>query len=96
MGNPPAFYELDASITVPGNPTPFTAQTVFELVAGANPYFADIDPNQNNVFWLSQDLRVFMRTPTANNQTPIGTVPFIFTSGSPTQLDTAAAYNYTQ
>jgi hypothetical protein len=35
-------------------------------------------------------------TPTANNQTPIGNVPFTFTSGSPTQLDTPAAYNYIQ
>jgi len=96
MGNPPAFYELDASITVPGNPTPFAAQTVFELVAGANPYFANIDPSQNNVFWFSQDLRVFTITPTANNQTPIGNVPFTFTTGSPTQLDTTAAYNYVQ
>lgn len=96
IGNPPVFYELDASITVPGNPTPFTTQTVFELVAGANPYFANIDPTQNNVFWLSQDLRVFTVTPTANNQTPIGNVPFTFTTGSPTQLDAAAAYNYIQ
>jgi hypothetical protein len=96
MGNPPAFYELDASITVPGNPTPFKAQTVFELVAGANPYFANIDPSQNNVFWLSQDLRVFTITPTANSQTPIGNVPFTFTTGSPTQLDTTAAYQYIQ
>lgn len=96
LGNPPAFYELDASITVPGNPTPFTANTVFELVAGANPYFANIDPNQNNVFWLSQDLRVFTITPTGNNQKPIGNVPFTFTTGSPTQLDTTAAYNYIQ
>ena len=96
MGNPPAFYQLDASITVPGNPTSFTAATEFELVAGANPYFANIDPNQNNVFWLSQDLRVFAITPTADNQTPIGNIPFKFTSGSPTQLDTTAAYNYIQ
>jgi hypothetical protein len=96
MGSPPAFYALDASITVPGNPPPFTATTVFELVAGANPYFANIDPSQNNVFWLSQDLRVFTITPTANNQTPVGNVPFTFTTGSPTELDTAAAYNYIQ
>jgi hypothetical protein len=95
-GNPPAFYELDASILVPGNSTPFSAHTVFELVGGANPYFANIDPSQNNVFWLSQDLRVFTITPTADNQTPIGTVPFTFTSGSPTVLDTQAAYNYIQ
>jgi Pro-kumamolisin, activation domain len=91
-----AFYALEASIAVPGNLTPFTAETVFELVAGANPYFANVDPNQKNVFWLSQDLRVFTVTPTANSQTPIGSVPFTFTSGSPTQLDTPAAYNYIQ
>lgn len=96
MGSPPAFYQLGASISVPGNATPFTAQTVFELVAGANPYFANIDPSANNAFWLSQDLRVFTITPTADNQTPIGSVPFTFTTGSPTQRDSAAAYNYIQ
>jgi Pro-kumamolisin, activation domain len=95
-GNTPAFYELSASITVPGNPTPFTANTDFELVSGANPYFANTDPNQSNVFWLSQDLRVFAITPESNNTTPIGNVQFQFQRGSPTQLDTAAAYSYIQ
>jgi hypothetical protein len=46
------------------------ASTQFELVAGANPYFTNIDPTQDNVFYLSQDLRVFTATP-ALNGTPI-------------------------
>jgi hypothetical protein len=37
---------------------------------------------------------VFTITPTANNQTPIGSVPFTFQSGSPTVFDHPAAYSY--
>jgi hypothetical protein len=37
---------------------------------------------------------VFTITPEANNTTPIGNIPFTFTTGSPTSLDTAAAYSY--
>ena len=43
------------------------ASTLFELVAGADPYFTNIDPTQNNVFYLSQDLRVFTATPAQNS-----------------------------
>jgi len=56
---------LSAAITIGGKS--FTAQTLFELVAGADPYFTDVDPAQNNVFWLSRDLRVFTATPGQNN-----------------------------
>ena len=34
----------------------------FEFIAGADPYFTNVDPTQNNVFYLSQDLRVFSST----------------------------------
>jgi hypothetical protein len=58
----PGQSEIDelvtASMTVAG--TPVSAATLFELTAGANPYFANLDPtNPDQPFWLSQDLRVF-------------------------------------
>jgi hypothetical protein len=40
------------------------------LLAGADPYFANIDPNQGNLAYLSQDLRMFTGTP-GLNATPI-------------------------
>jgi hypothetical protein len=64
-------YALAAFITTHGNKVPGTdASTEFELVAGADPYFTNIDPTQNNVFYLSQDLRVFTATP-GQNATPV-------------------------
>jgi hypothetical protein len=59
---------LNGSITVLG--TTFNAATVLEFVSGADPYFINVDPTQNNVYWLSQDLRVFTATPSLNN-TPV-------------------------
>jgi hypothetical protein len=59
-------YSLTASITIPGNSTPFTAQTVFYLVAGADPYFTNVNGTANNPAWLSQDLRVFTVCPGLN------------------------------
>src|SRR5262249_23258447 len=56
--------ELDASLTIAGARVPGSnAAAIFELVAGADPYFTNIDPGQNNVVYLSQDLRVFSATP---------------------------------
>jgi hypothetical protein len=70
-GDAPASLELDARITVGGNTPPnATANAIFELTAGADPYFTNIDPAQNNVFYLSNDLRVFKATP-AQNQVPV-------------------------
>jgi hypothetical protein len=53
--------ELDATATTNGNPlNGANASTLFELLGGANPYFTNVDPNnQGDVFYLSQDLRVF-------------------------------------
>jgi hypothetical protein len=67
-------YELDAFIATDGNHVPGSdASTLFELVAGADPYFTNIDPAQNNVFYLSQDLRVLTATPGLNgNPVPGG------------------------
>jgi hypothetical protein len=56
---------LTASITVAG--ASLSAGAEFELVSGADPYFTNIDPAHNNVFYLSQDLRVF--------STPAGASP---------------------
>ena len=64
MGSGPATAELDATANVGGNQLPgASASTLFELLAGANPYFTNVDPNnQGDVFYLSQDLRVFSVT----------------------------------
>jgi hypothetical protein len=86
---------LKGSITIAGNT--LTAETLFELTAGEEPYFTNVDPSQNNVYWLSQDLRVFTAVP-GINKTPvagIGTPPQLNPS-DPTALDTNAAYQYIQ
>jgi hypothetical protein len=68
-----AQYTLATFLTIAGTKVPGSdAATKFELVAGADPYFTNIDttpgdPNQNNVFYLSQDLRVFAAAPAKNN-----------------------------
>jgi hypothetical protein len=68
-------YELDAFITTNGNRVPGSNTSApFELVAGADPYFTNINPSQNNFFYLSQDLRVFTATPSLNN-TPVPGAP---------------------
>jgi Pro-kumamolisin, activation domain len=65
-GGAPVTEILNASITVAG--AAVTGEALFELVSGADPYFTNIDPANNNVFYLSQDLRVFSA---ANGQTPL-------------------------
>lgn len=65
-----------------------SASTLFELLAGADPYFMNIDPNQGNLAYLSQDLRVFTGTP-ALNSVPI--------TGGPSLTDSVAgAFSYIQ
>lgn len=89
-GSDPVFKALSALANVSGNPLPgATAATEFELVSGEDPYFTNIDPGQNNVFWLSQDLRVFTATP-GINPSPFPGAP-AFPSDS-----FAGAYNYIQ
>jgi hypothetical protein len=57
-----------------------TAITEFELVGGADPYFTNVDPSQNNVFYLRQNLRLFTATP---RSTPLpSAVPPAFTDDS--------------
>jgi hypothetical protein len=61
------FEVLNAQLNRAGGPLPdASAITEFELVGGADPYFTNVDPTQDNVFWLSQDLRVFTATPGMN------------------------------
>jgi hypothetical protein len=85
----PRTYTLTVSLTSNGNPvTGGTASTQFELLAGADPYFSNIDVNQDNQAYLSQDLRVFTATP-ALNPVPI--------PGGPTLNDSVnGAYQYIQ
>jgi hypothetical protein len=76
-GNPATLLPLEASIAFGSNA--FNAETLFELTAGADPYFTNVDSTTNppNAFYLSQDLRVFQVVPGLNQ------VPFIpFPSGS--------------
>ncbi len=83
-------FELDAFIATDGTKSPGSdASTLFELVAGADPYFTNINPAENNVFYLSQDLRVFTATPGLNG-TPVPGGPAFGTDS------TAGAFTYIQ
>lgn len=73
-GASPAEKVLKAGITI--GAVNLSAVTLFELVAGADPYFANVDPAQDNVFWLSQDLRVFSAAPAINPVPVPGAPPF--------------------
>ncbi len=52
---------LQATLSI--GATSYAAETTIELTAGANPWFQNINPTQNNAFYLSQDLCVFTLTP---------------------------------
>ena len=91
----PNAYTLNPFINIQG--TEFQGVPAeFFLLGGDDPYFTNINETAGNQPYLSQDLRVFTITPTADKQTPIGNVPFTFQSGSPTTFDHPAAYNYIQ
>jgi hypothetical protein len=90
VGGNPSVLELDGRITVNGStPRNATCATIVELTAGADPYFTNIDPAQNNVFWLSQDLRVFKATPAQNN-IPVGGGPTFANDSVPGAFDYVA------
>lgn len=93
-GNPPAPFTLQATINIQGKDFP-SLPAEFFLLGGEDPFFTNINDSAGNVPYLSQDLRVFTITPTADNQTFVN-VPFKFQGGSPTALDTAAGYTYIQ
>src|SRR5436189_1025568 len=83
-------YELDAFVATDGNKVAGSdASTLFELIAGADPYFTNIDPGQNNVYYLSQDLRVFTGTPGQNPHPVLGGPAF-------TSDSSAGAFSYIQ
>jgi hypothetical protein len=79
--------ELDGTITLAGKA--FNASTQLTFEAAGYPFFTNVDPAANNVFWLSQDLRVFTATPGLNTH-PVGGGP-AFTNDSFT-----GAYDYIQ
>jgi hypothetical protein len=91
---------LNASITTGsgtlGTRQTFTASTIFDLAAGADPYFTNVDPTQDNRYFLSQDLRVFTISPEASGATAADGVRFTFQSGNALTLDSPAAYSYIQ
>jgi len=77
-------YALTAQFTTAGVvvPGPNSSDTInFELTSGADPYFSNIDPTDNNaVAWLSQDLRVFTMTKSQSALPGDSSAP-VFTSG---------------
>jgi hypothetical protein len=83
---------LDLSVTLTAGGSAITGSDAtmdFELIAAGDPYFANIDPRQNNQPYLSQDLRVFSAAQ-AFNDTP-------FPGGPRFTTDTyAGAYQYIQ
>ncbi len=88
VGSQPVNKTLHASIAMPEY-TP-TADTDFVLVAGADPYFSNVNTNDPNaVFYLSEDLRVITATPHYNNAPVAG--PPAYTADS-----ADAAYTYIQ
>jgi len=86
-GNPPVENLLNGAITVLGGT--FNAATELEFVAGADPSFSNVDNDQGNVFYLSQDLRVFTGTPADNNRPVPGGPAFL-------SDDINGAYGYIQ
>jgi hypothetical protein len=86
-----ASLPLTALITIGGQN--LGAATVFELVAGADPYFSNFDAAGSNAFYLSEDLRVFTVTPGINNA-PILGVSLL--PADNTKYDSGAAFNYIQ
>lgn len=83
---------FDLSVTLNSNGTQVSGSstsTQFELLAGADPYFSNIDVNIGNQAYLSNDLRVFTGTPGKN--------PFPFPNGPKFDIDSpAGAYAYIQ
>lgn len=54
---------LEARVTIQGSP--LSAEALFELVAGADPYFSNLGSSAADEWYLSQDLRVFQAGPGA-------------------------------
>jgi hypothetical protein len=80
---------LEGSITVGGNS--YVAETTIELVPGADPYFQNVNPAENNAFYLSQDLCVFSVAPGSSPTEPIPGIPVPFTTSDHTAQQPGAA-----
>jgi hypothetical protein len=103
-GGPPIVYPLNASISFQGRSGQNALnapEVAFELTAGEDPYFQNVDPSIDNEPYLSQDLRVFTIVPgwlpLANAMPGAPAFAPTNTSGGPipyTSQDPAAAYNY--
>ena len=93
QGTDPDVLAVSCNLTVSGQSLGATAEMV--LVAGADPFFVNIDPAHENVFYLSQDLRVFTVTP-GIDKTPVSGVAGApqLSPSSTTAFDTAAGYSY--
>jgi hypothetical protein len=83
-----SFDLLVALNTAAGQVSGSQASMQFELIAGADPYFANLNSDQSNLPYLSQDLRVFTITP-GLNPAPIPGV-------APMADSVAGAYAYIQ
>jgi hypothetical protein len=81
---------LEATISIQG--MSYAAETTIELGPGEDPYFQNVNPNLNNVFYQSQDLCVFTVTPGVNPMPP--GIPVPFTTSDPTGSDPAAAFAF--
>jgi hypothetical protein len=82
-------FDLSVSLNAStGQVSGSQASMQFELIAGADPYFANLNADQSNLPYLSQDLRVFTVTP-AIDGTPIPGVPALADN-------VAGAYSYIQ
>lgn len=77
-GNPAIQMPLQATITIGG--ISYGPETEFELGSGQDPYFQNINPQEDNAFYLSQDICVFTATP-GTNTTPVASAPVQFTAG---------------
>ena len=91
-GNDPTEVPISSAVIIGGRI--LTAQMDLDLEAGADPYFSNFDPDGNNAFYLSEDLRVFALTPGINNGPIDGVVQLQPTDN--TKFDTAAGYTYVQ
>ncbi len=96
-GTPASLRPLGATFSILGQN--FAAAALFELVAGADPFFVNIIPGSNNDWFLSQDLRVFTVAATPNVvNTPISGGPQFVTSltTGTFQREAKAGFDYIQ
>lgn len=89
-GSPAIQKLLEATLSIAG--TNHAAETSFELGSGADPCFRNVNPNENNAFYLSQDLRVFTANPILSPSPVPGAPPL--TTSNPTGQDPGAASQF--